>query len=80
MSKLTGSRVLKRVSAKKTALYNAMGRRHGSIHYRNIRSNSRQSSSSNATLLWYALNALLKRKQRKLGAAFPRTTCENKTQ
>ena len=62
MSKLTGSRVLKRVSVKKTALYNAMGRRHSSIHYRNIQSNSHR-SSSNATLLWYALNALLKRKQ-----------------
>lgn len=58
MSKLT----LKLANTKKTALYNAMGCRHGSIHYRRrLRSRDRQHRSL-ATLLWYAITVLPKRK------------------
>ena len=62
MSKLTVSRALKLVNAKKTTLYNAMGSRHGSMHYRRrSRSRGRQHRSL-ATLLWCAINVLSKRK------------------
>ena len=61
MSKLTASRALKLINTKKTTLYNAMGCRHGSIHYRRSRSKNHQHHSL-ATLLWYVINALPKRK------------------
>ncbi|MDE0465583.1 MAG: hypothetical protein OYL97_00895 [Candidatus Poribacteria bacterium] len=61
MSKLTVSEALKLVRVKKTTLYNIMGCRHGSMHYRRSRSNSHQRRGL-ATLLWYAINALPKRK------------------
>ena len=61
MSKLMISKALRQANVKKTALYNAMGCRHGSIHYR--RSQPQNGRHSNiATLLWYAINALPKRK------------------
>ena len=60
VSKLTGSGVSKLVRVKKTALYNARGCRHGSIHYRSPVSKSVQHRSA-AKLLWYAINALQKR-------------------
>ena len=61
MSKLTRESVVKLVSVRKTALYNAMGCRHGSIHYRNSQSKNRQHGGV-ATFLWYAINAFPKRK------------------
>ena len=59
MSKLTRESVVKLVSVKKTALYNAMGCRHGSVHYRTQRSKGNQHSRI-ATLLWYVISALPK--------------------
>ena len=61
MSKLTRESVVKLVRVKKTALYNAMGCRHGSAHYKTPKSQSDQHSGI-ATLLWYAISALTKRK------------------
>ena len=61
MSKLTRESVAKLVSVKKTALYNAMGCRHGSVHYRHSQSKSHQQGGI-ARLLWYAINALPRRK------------------
>ena len=61
MSKLTRESVAKLVRMKKTALYNAMGCRHGSIHYRTRRSKDNRYSGT-ATLLWCAISALTKRK------------------
>ncbi len=62
MSKLTVSGALKLVNTKKTTLYNAMGCRHGSIHYRRRSRPRGHKQRSLATLLWYAINALPKRK------------------
>ena len=61
MSKLAALKALKLVSVKKTTLYNAMGCRHGSNHYRRSRSRNPEHRTV-ATLLWYAINALPKRK------------------
>ncbi|RKU24078.1 hypothetical protein C6500_00485 [Candidatus Poribacteria bacterium] len=61
MAKLTRESVVKLVRVKKTALYNAMGCRHGSIHYRTPRAKDDRHSGA-ATLLWYAISALTKRK------------------
>ena len=61
MSKLTRESMTKLVSVRRTALYNAMGRRHGSIHYRSSQPKGREQGGI-ATLLWYAINALPKRK------------------
>ena len=62
MPKLAALKALKLVSVKKTTLYNVMGCRHGSVHY-NRRSRSRNHERGTlATLLWYAINALQKRK------------------
>ena len=61
MSKLTRESVVKLVRVKRTALYNAMGCRHGSIHNRTPRSKGDRHNGV-ATLLWYAINALPKRK------------------
>ncbi len=61
MSKLTRESVVKLVNVRKTALYNAMGCRHGSIHYRRSKSENNRHSSI-ATLLWYAISALPRRK------------------
>lgn len=61
MSKLTRESIVKLVSARRTALYNAMGCRHGSAHYRTSQSKSHQHSGV-ATLLWYAINAMPRRK------------------
>lgn len=61
MPKLVALKALKLVSVKKTTLYNAMGCRHGSNHYRRPRSKNHEHRTL-ATLLWYAINALPKRK------------------
>ncbi len=61
MPKLAALKALKLVSVKKTTLYNVMGRRHGSNHYRRPRSRN-HGNRTLATLLWYAINALPKRK------------------
>ena len=61
MSKLTRESVVKLVNVRKTALYNAMGCRHGSVHYRTLRSKGHQHGGV-ATLLWYAINSLPRRK------------------
>lgn len=61
MSKLMEARALKRASIKRTALYNATGRRRGSIRYKHSRLKGQQHSSL-ATLIWYAINAFPKRK------------------
>ena len=61
MSKLTRESIVKLVNVRKTALYNAMGCRHGSTHYRRSRPQNYRHNSV-ATLLWYAINALPKRK------------------
>ena len=61
MSKLTRESVVKLVSVKKTALYNAMGCRHGSVHYRTPRSKNDRNGRA-ATLLWCAISVLTKRK------------------
>ena len=61
MSKLTKESVVKLVSVKKTALYNAMGCRHGSAHYRTSQSKSHQQGGI-ATLLWYAISVFPRRK------------------
>ena len=61
MPKLAALKALKLVSVKKTTLYNAMGCRHGSIHYRRPRSRNHEHRTL-ATLLWYAIDALPKRK------------------
>ena len=61
MPKLAALKALKLVSVKKTTLYNVMGCRHGSVHYRRARSKN-QGHRTLATLLWYAINALPKRK------------------
>ena len=61
MSKLTRESVAKLVSVRRTALYNAMGCRHGSIHYKTSQSKGHQQGSI-ATLLWYVISALPKRK------------------
>ena len=61
MSKLTGESVLKLVRVKKTALYNGTGCRHGSIHYKTPQSKGDRHSRI-ATLLWYVISALPKRK------------------
>ena len=61
MSKLMVSKALRQANVKKTALYNAMGCRHGSVHYRNSQAKRHQQGGI-ATLLWYAINALPKRK------------------
>ena len=61
MPKLAALKALKLVSVKKTTLYNAMGCRYGSAHYRRSRSRS-YGHRTLATLLWYAINALPKRK------------------
>ena len=61
MSKLTRESVVKLVRVRKTALYNATGCRHGSVHYRSPRTKSDRHSGV-ATLLWYAISALPKRK------------------
>ena len=61
MSKLTGPRGLKLIRVKKTALYNARGCRHGSVHYRSLPSKSSRHHNV-ATLLWYAINGFQKRK------------------
>ncbi len=61
MSKLTTESIVKLVNVRKTALYNAMGCRHGSVHHRTPRSKSYQRGGV-ATLLWYAINSLPRRK------------------
>ena len=61
MPKLAALEALKLISVKKTTLYNAMGCRHGSNHYRRPRSRN-YGHRTFATLLWYAINALPKRK------------------
>ena len=61
MPKLAALKALKLVSVKKTTLYNVMGCRYGSNHYRRSRSRS-HGNCTLATLLWYAINALPKRK------------------
>lgn len=61
MSKLTRESVVKLVSMRRTALYNAMGCRHGSVHYRTSQSRSHEQGGI-ATLLWYAINAFPRRK------------------
>ena len=61
MPKLAALKALKLVSVKKTTLYNAMGCRYGSNHYRRSRSRNHENRTF-ATLLWYAINALPKRK------------------
>lgn len=61
MPKLAALKALKLVSVKKTTLYNAMGCRHGSNHYRRSRSRNHERRTV-ATLLWYAINALPKLK------------------
>ena len=61
MSKLTRESVVKLVRVKKTALYNAMGCRHGSVHYKTPRSKGDRHGGV-ATLLWYVISALPKRK------------------
>ena len=61
MPKLAALKALKLVSVKKTTLYNVMGCRHGSVHYRRARSKNHERGAL-ATLLWYAINALPKRK------------------
>ena len=61
MPKLAALKALKLVSVKKTTLYNVRGCRHGSNHYRRSRSRN-HGHHTLATLLWYAINALPKRK------------------
>lgn len=61
MPRLAALKALKLVSVKKTTLYNAMGCRHGSNHYRRSRSRN-HGHHTLVTLLWYAINALPKRK------------------
>ena len=61
MSKLTRESVVKLVSVRRTALYNATGCRHGSVHYRTSQSKNHQQGGI-ATLLWYAINVLPRRK------------------
>ena len=61
MPKLAALKALKLISMKKTTLYNAMGCRHGSNHYRRSRLRNHKHRTF-ATLLWYAINALPKRK------------------
>ena len=61
MPKLAALKALKLMRVKKTTLYNAMGCRYGSNHYRRSRSRN-QGHRTLATLLWYAINALPKRK------------------
>ena len=60
MSKLTGPGALRRIRVKRTALYSAMGRRHGNIRYRG-RSSKIARHPGVARLLRYAINAHQKR-------------------
>ena len=62
MSKLTVSGALKLVNTQKTTLYNAMGCRHGSVHYKRRSRPRGHQHHSLATLLWYAITILPKRK------------------
>ena len=61
MPKLAALKALNLVSVKKATLYNAMGCRYGSTHYRRSGSKNHRHRTL-ATLLWYAINALRKRK------------------
>jgi len=57
MSKLTRESVAKLIRVRRTALYNAAGRRHGSIRYKRSKAENHRHSSV-ATLLWYTISAL----------------------